>query len=489
MEGDTPQSERRLIRQLRSENAQLRTALAAAEARAERAEARLAAAEARVATLEGELAKVLAALDEARRAGKRQAAPFRKQAGGSEATRAPKKPGRKAGDEHGAHARRETPKHIDETYDAALPERCPGCGGDIEHTATADQYQAEIVRTVVHRCFRVRIGTCRCCQRRVQGRHPLQTSDALGAAASQLGPDAHAALTLLNKQMGLSHGKCQQVMNHLFGLELARGTSARSMLRTARRCHNAYAQIHASVADSKQVVADETGWRVGGAGHWLHTFVGDKATYYTIDPGRGHQPAANLLGIDYDGTLVHDGWAPYERFRQASHQQCLAHLLRRANDLLEVATRGAVRFPRAVKRLLKEALALRDEYQAGQATAGDLREAADRLSGQIRRLTHRPRGHPGNERFAAHLYKHIDSLFTFLRKPGVDATNWRAETAIRPAVVNRKVWGGNRTPRGAHAQCILMSLLETLHRLAADPLAYLSQALKSGQAAEMELGR
>jgi len=34
----------------------------------------------------------------------------------------------------------------------------------------------------------------------------------------------------------------------------------------------------------------------------------------------------------------------------------------------------------------------------------------------------------------------------------LDATNHRAEEAIRPAVVARKVWGGNRTVNGAHSR-------------------------------------
>jgi transposase len=42
----------------------------------------------------------------------------------------------------------------------------------------------------------------------------LQTSDALGAAASQVGPDAQAAIGLLNKTFGLSHGKVAQVFDH-----------------------------------------------------------------------------------------------------------------------------------------------------------------------------------------------------------------------------------------------------------------------------------
>jgi transposase len=69
--------------------------------------------------------------------------------------------------------------------------RCPACDGrHLEPSETAEQYQAEVPRTVIYRKFTLCIGRCRDCGRRVQGRHPLQTSDALGAAASQLGPDA-----------------------------------------------------------------------------------------------------------------------------------------------------------------------------------------------------------------------------------------------------------------------------------------------------------
>jgi len=56
-----------------------------------------------------------------------------------------------------------------------------------------------------------------------------------------------------------------------------------------------------------------------------------------------------------------------------------------------------------------------------------------------------------NERFARHLWANRSHLFTFLRQAGVDATNWRAEQALRPAVVNRKVWGGSRTWAGQPA--------------------------------------
>jgi transposase len=66
--------------------------------------------------------------------------------------------------------------------------------------------------------------------------------------------------------------------------------------------------------------------------------------------------------------------------------------------------------------------------------------------------------------------------FWFLIDPTIDATNWRAEQAIRPAVVNRKVWGGNRTWRGATAQAILTSLWVTLEQRGYEALEWFSAA-------------
>jgi transposase len=74
----------------------------------------------------------------------------------------------------------------------------------------------------------------------------------------------------------------------------------------------------------------------------------------------------------------------------------------------------------------------------------------------------------------------------FLIDPQIDATNWRAEQAIRPAVVNRKVWRGNRacpgrrTCVGAAAQAMLMSLLVTLEQRGHVPLEWFSAAPCAG---------
>lgn len=250
-----------------------------------------------VAELKQQVAKLTAALEAQRRAGKRQAAPFRKEAGPKPA---PQPPGRKSGDDHGPQAHRlaPPPDTIDETYPVALPASCPHCGDDRRTpTQVVVQYQTEVLRRPIQRQFNIQAGQCQGCGRRVPGRHPLPTSNAVGAAAAQLGPDAQAAVALLHKELGLSHGKVAQVFQQLFGLRVARATSARSLARIARRCTPASRRIPATLRASPWLVPDETGGRPERLAACLRRSAGDLVRHRP-DPQSlpaGH-PAASRLG-------------------------------------------------------------------------------------------------------------------------------------------------------------------------------------------------
>src|SRR5689334_14862373 len=124
--------------------------------------------------LRKEVTELRRIIEELRRAGKRQAGPFSK----GPPKPKPKPPGRKPGDEYGTHFSRSEPEQIDETYHAKLPQACPHCDGrHITQTHTAEQFQTEVVAKLVHRKFIVPVGECCSCHQRVQGRHPLQTSN------------------------------------------------------------------------------------------------------------------------------------------------------------------------------------------------------------------------------------------------------------------------------------------------------------------------
>jgi transposase len=240
-----------------------------------------------------------------------------------------------------------------------------------------------------------------------------------------------------------------------------------------------YRLLLASVRASRQLAADETGWRIGGHPAWLHVWVGDRASAYAIDSQRSADALERVIGIDWSGVLCHDGYATYDRFAHAIHQSCLAHVLRRARELLAEATGGAVAFPRQLIALFTEAIHRRNQL-AGRVETDETRERQrsgfdDRLLALVRTR----RVVPGYARLAKHLYKHLEQWFTFVFDPQVEPTNWKAEQAIRPAVVNRKVWGGNRTQVGADAQGVLMSVFETCRRHARSALDFVSLALRS----------
>jgi transposase len=114
-----------------------------------------------------------------------------------------------------------------------------------------------------------------------------------------------------------------------------------------------------------------------------------------------------------------------------------------------------------VHAILHAALAVRDQRAAGTISDHGVAVARGRLVHLLDRLLETPGRVPAVQRFARHLDRECPYLFSFLHDRTVDATNWRAEQAIRPAVATRKVCGGNRSARGVQTQYILTTLVRT----------------------------
>jgi transposase len=108
-------------------------------------------------------------------------------------------------------------------------------------------------------------------------------------------------------------------------------------------------------------------------------------------------------------------------------------------------------------------LATRARHVAGDVSTHALAVARGQLIARLGRLLARsPSRRLKIQRFQSHLIIEFDAIFSFLFHPTLDATNWRAEQALRPAVVTRKMsGGGNRSARGAETQQVLTSVLRT----------------------------
>jgi transposase len=439
--------------------------------------------EARVAELEDVVKRLLARIEELERAGKRQASPFAK----GPPKENPKKPGRKPGADYGRHQRGVVPEKVDEEVRVPLPSCCPGCGGEIDFVSLARQFQVELPRVEpFSRRFDIEIGRCRRCGRRVQPRDPRQTSDAIGAAEVQVGPNALAQATLLAKSFAVPVRKVASFFERAFGFCVSASALCRANLRIADRLASTYTGLIERVAQSPVVYADETGWRTGGHKRWLWTFTTPQVTVYKIARSRGGDVVTDVLGSGFTGTLGRDGWSAYgAALENASFQSCLFHLLRRAREILKDAKRGAAKFPHAVTRVLKAAIRLGERRE--ELTPHGFASLRGKIESRLDRLVNWSPSYGPNAKFAKHLRNERPHLLTFLHNPAVEATNWPAEQSIRPAVLARKISGGTRTDRGSDAHSILTSVLRTAGQQHLDAVDLLVEALHLGQPLEHDL--
>jgi hypothetical protein len=162
----------------------------------------------------------------------------------------------------------------------------------------------------------------------VQGRHPEQISDALGAAGAQIGPRANSLATWLHYALGFEFAKIATLLERL-GVAVTAGAICSAA--QSNRYRSGPGPGRDDRADQQRADGRDgrNGWRVGGESAWLWAATTKDATAYKVADGRGFEQATVFVDDDYAGTVVRDGWAVYRQYSKATHQTCTAHLLRR----------------------------------------------------------------------------------------------------------------------------------------------------------------
>ena len=430
--------------------------------------------------LQKQLERLQVEVEELKRAGKRQAAPFARR----KLVEHPKRAGRKAG--QGKFSRREqpAPKRVDETKRARL-HGCPQCGSRLRDIHKHEQFVSDIpkiIKPVITR-YVTYSGYCGDCHQRVRSRHPEQTSQATGAAGVMVGPRAKALAADLKHRLGGSYGKVSETLNDAFGLQVCRSGWCQADQRLAETAGPVYRDLIEVVRSSSVVHADETGWRIGILSAWLWVFANQEVTVYAIRDNRSSDVVVEILGKEFKGVLASDCFVAYDDKRLADwiKQKCLSHLLKDLKEMEESKTGRAVHFARDGTAVLRAALALKAEKTSlDPATfaqrAQALETQLDVLISKRRKLKDRD-----NVRFARRLRKHRPHLLRFLYVDGLDATNNLAERQLRPGVIIRKTNGCNRTRAGAVTHSVLASVLVTCRQQSVPILDYMVSLQRFGE--------
>lgn len=363
-----------------------------------------------------------------------------------------KKPGRPQGHDG---CSREKPPDADEEINLAIS-CCPDCGGALgSPLAVREHTQEDIVpaKKKVTRFVRYRYW-CPDCRRLVEA--PAAEGEIPNA---RIGPVAVAWSVMLKQSIGVPFEKTARLLEDLCGLRVSPGALALAAQRIAHRLSPEVASLREAVRGSPAVNVDETGWRVGGRNNWLWAFVTDRLTLYRIAPSRAGRIAADELGKDFGGVVVADFFGAYNKL-PCEQQKCTVHLLR---ELRECAKKNKTEEFRAFRKKLKRVIADAVRLVAREDFDPNIYEGSVwRLHDRLAALGDARYNDADCLRIAKRLRQHEGNMFTFLFYPGVvTPDNNRAERAIRPAVVLRKISGGSRTSSGANATADLLSLAQT----------------------------
>lgn len=407
-------------------------------------------------------------LEQAQTVAARQAAPFRREDRLKKPPGQHKKPGRPMG-HVGAH-RRIPPIDHQQVVPLAC---CPRCGGTIHGVHPVEQIIEEIppVKPVVYKIVTYR-ATCDHCGE-VCSRHPLQTSDATGAAGVHLGPRAIALAAALNKHHGLTMRRTCKILRELAGLDLTAGGLSQMIDRLADRVEGHYEGLINQIRGSPTVHADETSWWVGGPGWWLWTFTCPDVTVYRVDHSRSAKVVQQILGDDFAGVLVSDCLSSYDPATYRKHK-CIAHHLRAIEAALRLEGTKDPSYLRQWKLLFKSVIVLHRLWEQKVLAGEDI--AAKRLAMEawIDQLLEHPCTQGGDARVKNRLAKQRRHLLGCLMDVRVEPTNNRAERSLRPAVIARKLSCGNKTERGRRSWEILASLGDTFHQSGQDFVRFLA---------------
>jgi hypothetical protein len=275
-----------------------------------------------------------------------------------------------------------------------------------------------------------------------------------------------ASAHVLHYGIGVPLRRVPAVLRELTGVEVTQSALTQDARRRAAGSVGAvYEQLRARVPEAVAVHTDDTGWRVGGEPAQLMAFETAAVTVYQIRERHRNEEVREVVPAEYEGVLVTDRGRSYDAQELAGvrQQKCLAHIQRSLSEVLERQQGKTRAFGHRLKDLFRQTLDLWHDYHQGQRSgfAARAQHLRDAITHQLR---DRPLKDPDNRRLLNELGWHHDrgNLLRFLDDPRIEPTNNRAERALRPAVIARKVSQCSKNAQGAHTFAVFTSVIRTL---------------------------
>lgn len=350
---------------------------------------------------------------------------------------------------------RNIPERIDKIK-SLNPKRCPTCNTKLHGEPVEIRTRhitdikliskAEAIRYDIYRKY------CPACGKIVE----LPVPNALPHAS--FGLNLMLLIMYLKLGLRLPGGKIKDFLLTCYNIHISEGGIVGVLRQLAREFGDYYASLEKLVKLARVKHTDSTSWRIDGKNYFAWVFIACGVVLYKIRKRNNSRSPLTVFGTKQEGnTLVIDRHSALRALTEKAGfllQFCWSHIL---DDSKKLA-KGFGAEGKYVHKKLKEIY----EMAKWLNHHGTL-EQVEQLKGEILQLTQRHYNHLTVWKFVKNLYyRDVESLFRFVTDPDVDPTNNISERELRELVLIRNISHGSRSPRGANATAMLLSVIQTL---------------------------
>lgn len=285
----------------------------------------------------------------------------------------------------------------------------------------------------------------------------------------QYGAGVYALIVKLSVEHKLPLEQICTLFSDLYGYELNTETVEKALETGSRLAAPLETKIKEQLQQAEVTHFDETGLRVAGKLHWLHTASNAEYTHLFMHPKRGQAALSSEQSVlkDFRGRAIHDCLSSYFKFSQAQHGVCNAHIVRELQNLVEIGSNWAKEMQTLLLELYQQARPLspamaeteRERYRQILSHA----EQEEPPPPKPKKWKGRPKNTPGRN-LLNRLKSQEEAVLAFALVEGVPFSNNQAERDLRPAKVKQKVSGCFRTENGAKNYARLQAVISTCRK-------------------------
>jgi len=270
----------------------------------------------------------------------------------------------------------------------------------------------------------------------------------------RFGNNVIAQSTLMKYDNRLPYRRVADTLERQYGLTI----TPSSVLDLTRRASDAlktdYKEIIRKIRRAKIIYIDETSIDVGGRKFWIWVFVTSRYTFVAVRKSRSKKVLDEILGENFKGVIVCDGWNAYSEYT-AKIQRCWAHLLREAKHLADKFQSG-LNLHEGIKKIYAKvkAVTFKECYE-------NRKKLYDKLIEELKQWVDYANCYKELRKCAVKISNGLEHFFTRILNPKIDATNNKAERALREHVVIRKIIGTLRNEKGTSIHETIMTMFAT----------------------------